>query len=189
VVNGLGERVQVEEEHVFPLRKSSDVANGRAAIARAMIVPQRSLGEDTTRLRRRAPKTWAYLERHDALLAARKSSIYDRRPPFSIFGVGPYSFAPFKVAVSGLYKRYAFSLVAPVDGRPVVLDDTCYFLPFEREDAATRALEALRSPLAAEFFAARTFWDAKRPISKAILQGLDLRALRAQMESAENAER
>jgi hypothetical protein len=60
-----------------------------------------------------------------------------------------------------------------------MLDDTCYFLPFESEANARRAWEALRSPPAMDFLAGRIFWDAKRPISKAILQRLDLRALLA----------
>jgi hypothetical protein len=175
--NGLGERVAIEDEVVFPLLKSSDVANDRPAGARAVIVPQRMLGEDTRALADRAPRAWAYLRKHRALLAARKSSVYRGQPPFAIFGVGPYSFAPWKVAVSGLYKRHAFTLVAPEDERPVMLDDTCYFLPFADEAAARAALEALRSPLATDFFVARTFWSDKRPIRKSILQALDLAAL------------
>jgi hypothetical protein len=114
-----------------------------------------------------------------ALLDARKSSIYDKQPSFAVFGVGSYSFAPWKVAVSGLYKRATFTVVGPHQGRPVVLDDTCYFLPFDDERSARRAALALRSELASDFLAARIFWDAKRPITKGILQALDLRALQA----------
>ena len=179
--NGLGEAVDVEDEVLHPLLKSSDVANDRGSPTRAVIVPQRVLGEDTLRLRRSAPRAWKYLSRHRALLDARKSSIYEGQPPFAIFGIGPYSFAPWKVAVSGLYKRSAFALIGPHEGRPVVLDDTCYFLAFDHEDAARRAARALRSPLARDFFDARIFWDAKRPITKAILQTLNLAALQREM--------
>jgi hypothetical protein len=176
-LNGLGERVDIEDELVHPLLKSSDVANDRAAPSRAMIVPQRVLGEDTAPLRRRAPRAWKYLSRHRALLDARKSSIYEKQPPFAVFGVGPYSFAPWKVAISGLYKRATFTVVGPHEGRPVVLDDTCYFLAFDDERRARRAASALRSAVASDFLAARIFWDAKRPITKAVLQALDLGAL------------
>jgi hypothetical protein len=175
--NGLGERVDIESELVHPLLKSSDVANERSEPTRAMIVPQRALGEDTSTLRTRAPRAWRYLSRHRALLDARKSSIYDGQPPFAIFGVGAYSFAPWKVAVSGLYKRSTFTVVGPHEGRPVVLDDTCYFLAFDDERSARRAASALRSEAASDFLAARIFWDAKRPITKSILQTLDLEAL------------
>ena len=181
--NGLGERVDIESELVHPLLKSSDVANDRAAPTRAMIVTQRALGEDTRALRTRAPRAWRYLSRHRALLEARKSSIYDNQPPFAIFGVGAYSFAPWKVAVSGLYKRSTFTIVGPHEGRAVVLDDTCYFLAFDDERSARRAAVALRSDAASDFFGARIFWDAKRPITKSILQALDLDALRAAARS------
>jgi len=112
---------------------------------------------------------------------ARKSSIYKGQPDFAIFGIGPYSFAPWKIAISGMYKRCAFTLVGPVDDRPVMFDDTCYFLPFNTESAARRTFAALRSPLVSDFFAARVFWDSKRPINKAVLQKLDLAALLAEV--------
>ena len=178
-VNGLGERVDIENELIHPLLKSSDVANERATPTRAMIVTQRALGEDTRALRTRAPRAWRYLSRHRALLDARRSSIYDNQPPFAIFGIGAYSFAPWKVAISGMYKRSTFMVVGPHEGRAVVLDDTCYFLAFDDERSARRAATSLRSKAASDFFGARIFWDAKRPITKSILQSLDLTALRA----------
>lgn len=176
-VNGDGDVVDIEPEFRFPLLKSSDVANGRLVPARAVIVPQRALGEDTTTLRRRAPKLWAYLSRHRDALCGRKSSIYKGQPPFAVFGVGEYSFSPWKVAISGLYKRVRFCVVGPHENRPVMVDDTCYFLPFANERDARRAAFALDSELARDFFRGRIFWDAKRPISKSILQALDLGCL------------
>jgi len=41
---------------------------------------------------------------------------------------GSLFFKPYKVAISGLYKSSHFSLLLPVDGKPVMLDDTCYLL-------------------------------------------------------------
>lgn len=169
--------VQLEDEHVYPLLKGSDVANGRLTPRRAVVVPQKALAESTATLEHTAPRTWAYLSRHRQALDARKSRIYRNRPPFSIFGIGPYTFAPFKVAIAGLYRRLAFQLVEPSDGKPIVLDDTCYFLPFEERAAAVQALTLLRSPAATEFFEARVFWDAKRPITKSLLSTLDLARL------------
>jgi hypothetical protein len=80
-------------------------------------------------LQRSAPKAWQYLLANGAVLAKRGSSIYRNRPRFSIFGVGEYSFSPWKVAISGLYKKLEFVEVPPFRDRPVVLDDTCYFFP------------------------------------------------------------
>ncbi len=176
--NGLGERVTIEPELLYPLAKGADVAGGRP-VERAVLVPQRALGEDTSTLAGRAPLAWRYLCAHRDRLGARKSSVYRGRPEFSIFGVGPYAFAPWKVAVSGLHKRLDFVVLGPFAGRPVVLDDTCYFLPFDDEPSARAACGLLQTPGAREFLGARIFWEAKRPISKAILQRLSLAALAA----------
>lgn len=174
--NGFGDRVELEPEHLFPMCKSSDVAAGRGP-SRFMLVPQRHTGEDTAAVARRAPKTWAYLNRHADRLAARRSSIYRGRPPFSVFGVGDYTFTPWKVAVSGFYKSPRFRVAGPADGKPVVFDDTVYFLPFEAEAEARGAAEALQSPAARDYFAAHLFPDAKRPLTAGLLRGLDLRRL------------
>ena len=66
-------------------------------------------------------------------------------PKFSVFGVGPYSFAPWKVAISGFYKRFDFRVVSPVDERPVVLDDTSYFLPCKSQEDAETLVALLNS--------------------------------------------
>jgi len=177
LVNGLGERVDIEESVVFPLLKGSDVANGRRPGRRFVLVTQRSLGEETRTLQDQAPRAWAYLVRHEEKLGVRKSSIYRDKPPFSVFGIGPYTFAPYKVAICGLYKKFSFALVEPHEGRPVVLDDTCYFLPFETRDEAEAVLRALQSEAARAFFEARVFWEDKRPIGKGLLQSISLEAL------------
>jgi hypothetical protein len=177
LVNGLGEAVSLEDEYVYPLLKGSDLANGRVSVRRRVIVTQRRLGEDTSVIRERAPATWQYLTEHREYLDARKSSIYRGQPAFALFGVGDYSFTPYKVAICGLYKRLAFTVVGPVDGRPVMVDDTAYFLPCGSPEEAEGLARALNGRAAAEFFQARIFWDAKRPISKALLQSLSLEAL------------
>jgi hypothetical protein len=175
--NALGETVELERSHVFPLLKGSDIANGRLVPRRHVIVTQRALGEDTEVLRAQAPRLWEYLQRHRAALAGRKSRIYANQPAFAIFGIGEYSFAPYKVAICGLYKRFAFSVIRPHEGQPVMVDDTAYFLPCETEAEAELVARALGSVPARDFFEARVFWDAKRPINKALLQSLSLEAL------------
>ncbi len=175
--NGLGERVEIEAPLLFPLWKSSDVARGESLERRWVVVPQRRLGESTDVIERDAGRAWRYLCSHRGRFEARRSSIYRGKPDFAIFGVGPYSFAPWKVATSGLHKSLRFTLIGPRQGLPVMFDDTCYFLPFETERDARRALVALSSDVAREFFEARVFWDDKRPIHKRLLDRLDLEAL------------
>lgn len=172
--NQLNQVVEVEEEFRYPLLKGSDIANGRLEPRRAVIVTQRHLGEDTRALQTRAPRLWRYLDTHREMLAARKSKIYARQPAFAMFGVGAYSFAPFKVAICGLYKRLSFRVVSQLGGQPIMLDDTTYFLPCSSQAEANTLADALNSQLATEFFEARVFWEAKRPISKRLLQSISL---------------
>ena len=176
--NGLGETVVLESEYLYPMLKSSDVANSPAPRpSRLMIVPQTFIGEDTNLIKERAPLTWEYLESHADYLERRASSIYRNRPQFSIFGVGEYSFAPWKVAISGFYKDLQFRVVMPSSGKPVVLDDTCYFIPCQTEEEAACIADMLNSDAARQFFSAFIFWDAKRPVTVELLQRLDLLAL------------
>ncbi len=177
LVNGRGERVDIEPEYVFPLLKGSDVAHGRTQTNRRVIVPQSKLGADTAVLRERAPKTWRYLQQNRELFEGRKSRIYRGQPPFALFGVGDYSFHRHKVAVSGLHKQLEFRVVGPIDDRPTMLDDTCYFLPCQSAREADELARALNGPRARRFFEARVFWDAKRPIKKSLLGSLRLDAL------------
>ena len=179
-VNGDGEAVELEPRFVFPLLKSSDLArDGALAPRRWMIVPQTFVGEETAQIQRTARNTWDYLKKHGDRLERRASSIYRGRPAFSVFGVGDYTFAPWKVAISGLYKRIEFKVVGPHAGRPVVLDDTCYFLACASSAEAGLLARLLGSAEAREFFAAFVFWDAKRPITAELLRRLDLRRLAA----------
>ena len=178
LVNGCGQRVDLEDAYLYPLLKGSDVANQRRHVGeRYLIVTQRHPGEETNKISDLAPKTWKYLCAHGDSLDKRASSIYRNRPRFSIFGVGEYTFSPWKVAVCGLYKRLSFSSIGPHEGRPVVLDDTCYFVPCSTAEEAALLAELLNSPMAADFYRAFLFWDAKRPITVELLKRLNLRLL------------
>lgn len=185
LTNGLGERPVVEREVVFPFMKSSDVAKARTA-RKFVMVPQRTMTESPLRLRRTAPNAWRYLVSHRKVIDQRASSIYRGRPPFSIFGVGPYSFAPWKVAIAALYKELRFTKIGPINGRPVLLDDTCYFLPCESEAECDAVHRMVSSPAAIEFWSSMVFWDAKRPVTAKVLNRLDLGRLAAVLGVADD---
>ncbi len=175
--NKLGEKVSLEPDYLFPLLKCSDLANGRVEPERFVLVTQRRVGEDTAGISTKAPRTWRYLESHRNLFEARKSSIYNSRVPFALFGIGSYAFAPWKVAVSGLHRVPRFMLVGPVDEKPVLFDDTCYFIPFEDEKEATAVVKILNSEVCKQFLTSLTFTDSKRPITVDLLQRLNIRAI------------
>lgn len=173
-LNGLGERAELEPGIVFPLLKSSDVAKGRARPDRFMIVTQRGIGEDTSGIAKLAPLTWQYLLDHSAQLDARGSVIYRGKPRFSVFGVGAYTYAPWKVAISGFYKALNFMKVGPLGDKPVVLDDTIYFLPCQSEEEADLIMSLVQSKPYMELVGAMIFLDEKRPITADLLKRISL---------------
>ncbi len=183
LVNGLGETVDVEPEFVYPLLKGADLRRQTSdRPRRAMLVNQRRIGEDTSRLKSEAPRLWGYLQSHAPRFERRRSSIYRDRPAFSLFGVGPYSFALYKVAVSGLYRSPSFRAIGPRDGRPAVFDDTCYFAACDSAAEAAAVSAVCNDPIALDLLAALSFADTKRPVTKALLRRLDLRAVAARAD-------
>ena len=168
-----GSVLMLESSHVFPLLKGGDLHHQRA-VHRGVVLPQRHPGQDTKSLAREAPAVHAWLQRHRARLDARRSRIYQGAPPFAIFGIGPYSFAPWKVAVSALHKTLGFRVVGPHEGQPVLFDDTCVFLGFDEEQAARDAHHWLTDGPGAAYLNARVFWEAKRPLTTRLLGGLVL---------------
>ncbi len=173
--NGLGEAVEVEENHLFPLTKSADLLHpNRPPPRRAIVLPQLGLSGIRARHDPEACLLDAYLGRHVERFRARRSSIYRGRPDFAIFGIGPYSFAPWKVAVSGLGKRPVFVPLGPVGGRPMMLDDTSYFVPCRDAEQATIVGATLNHEVSREFLGSLIFPDAKRPVTRGLLERLDL---------------
>jgi hypothetical protein len=174
--NGFGEEFDMEEDFIYPLLKSSDVGNGNTENYRKMVlITQKCVGEDTSLIKNRAPNTWKYLIEHQDFLAKRQSSIYKNKPPYSVFGVGTYTFKKWKVAISGLYKKLKFNLVGPLDGKVVAFDDTVNFLSFDTEEEASFVFSLVTSEPSIKFLESIIFWDEKRPISIDILRKLSLK--------------
>ncbi len=181
--NRLGELVELEDDYLFPMLKGSELARGDAQHKnRWMLIPQRKVGDDTALLQAHAPRTWAYLESHAPALDRRASSIYRKQPRFAVFGVGEYTFSPWKVAISGFAKELRFCSLGSVEDKPIVLDDTAYFASCHTEEDAVRLARHLNSEPAREFYTAFLFRDAKRPVTVDLLQRLDLSALAREVE-------
>jgi hypothetical protein len=178
IQNKRGELLDIEAEYIYPLLKSTDLfRQARISPRLSVIVTQRRVGEDTHPLKYKSPRLWHYLTSHIEVFENRKSSIYRGAPPFSIFGIGEYSFALYKVAISGLHKTPRFRAIGPVSGRPVMLDDTCYFIACSTSEQAALLTSLLNQPICLSLLNSMVFWDAKRPITKKILQRIDLNAL------------
>lgn len=172
--NGQKETVQIEHDIVFPLIKSSMFkAPVIHSFSKYVIVTQKKAREETEHLKWKLPKTWAYLNDNAEFFESRKSSIYHGAPPFSMFGVGDYSYAKYKVGVSGFYKQPLFSVLYSNDDKPVMTDDTSYFICFDSYDMAYVAMLLLNSKKVQRFLTSIAFLDAKRPYTKKVLERID----------------
>lgn len=175
-INGLGEHVNLESALLFPLVKSSDIRkqNIHTSFRKFLLVSQTSMGQDSSYIQRAFPLTWKYLNSHLAYFSKRKSSIYKNKDQFAIFGVGSYSFAPYKVAVSGMYKTPTFAILPPKNGKPVVGDDTVYFIGFDNMSDATICAAILNSNVVQSLLSSLVFISSKRPYTKDILKRIDI---------------
>lgn len=173
-INGLKEEMHLENELVYGLLKSSDLKHHKTDSFRKLtIITQRKIGQDTNYIKDSLPKTYQYLSSHKEFFDNRKSSIYNGKPNFSIFGIGNYSFSTYKVGISGLYKSTHFTLISPNNAKPLMLDDTCYFIGFDQKIMAEIAHYILNSDLVQKFLKSIIFSDSKRSITKDILMRID----------------
>lgn len=175
-INGFHEVVDLDAETIYPFLKSSDIGNGYKSgwFHKYIVLPQNSISEDTKYLMYRCPKTYDYLLKYAHLLDGRKSIIYKNKPRFCVFGLGKYSFQKYKIVISALYSSIKFSLVEPINGRIVLLDDTCYSLGFDDLEYAKITLAILNSEYVYKFIQTISFSDAKRIISRELLMRIDL---------------
>lgn len=171
------EEVELEEVLVFPLMKSSSFKKPiiNSDFTKYVIVTQKKAREETDYIETLAPKTWNYLCDRKDLFDSRKSSIYKGAPAFSMFGVGDYSYAKYKVGISGFYKKPLFALLYNENKieHPVMVDDTSYFLSFADHSYAYTCMLMLNSSRVQKFLLSISFQDAKRPYTKKVLQRLD----------------
>jgi hypothetical protein len=169
-INGFNEEVDIEKDLVYGLIKSSDL-NGTVINRprKCVIITQHHINEDTAFIEKKCPKLYGYLCKNDQLINNRKSSIYKGKHRFSLFGIGEYSFKPYKIAVSGLYKSPSFTLLLPENDKPLMVDDTCYILGFEELSNAIFTWCILSDIKVIELLKSISFNDSKRPFTKEIL--------------------
>lgn len=175
--NGFKEKVDIEETFIYPLLKSSDISKSNIKPRKYVIVTQKYTGDDTNKIKNKAPKTWKYLLKYSQKLNNRKSIIYKKQSQFAIFGIGDYSFSPWKIAISGLYKKIHFTLLGTYHKKPIMLDDTCYFISCKTQKEAKNICQALNSNVTKEYLEAMIFFDSKRPIKVDILKRLNINEL------------
>ena len=175
--NGYKEILDIEDDLIFPFLKSSDLAKEKFSENKRILITQRFINEPTDYIQTNYPKTWKYLIDHTEDFEKRKSIIYKNKSRYSIFSVGDYTFKPYKVAISGLYKSLNFKLISPYKSKTVLLDDTCNFISFNKYEEAEFILSLLKSDIAEQYLNARISWESKRPVKTELLNSIDFEKL------------
>jgi hypothetical protein len=132
----------LESDHVFPYLKSRHVVKFGLFGHDLQLVPLRRMGEDNeAELREQCPRTYDYLVANRDRLASRASSWLDRGPFYTLFGLGDYTWADYKVVWCRLGFKPHFAVVSTREDpdlgeKQVVPGDHCMFVATdERREA------------------------------------------------------
>ena len=175
LVNKLGETVEIEESLVYPYLKGSHLKKFDITTSdHRILLTQKSLLEDTSFIQDSFPKSWKYLENHKKYFEKRKSRVYNKNQKYAIFGVGEYMMKNYKVAIPGLYKDANFVLINTMNNKPVILDDTCYYIGFDSFIEALIVCTVLKHEITKEFLQTIVFRESKRIYTKEVLKRIDI---------------
>ncbi len=133
----------IEEELVYPLLRGMDVQVWSATPELAVLLTH----EEGMRLKaipeadmqHRFPKAWGYLRRFEDAL--RKSGIMRRyfksdSPFYSIFNIGDYTFARYKVVIREIAGGLTCAVVGEHEGKPVIPDHKLVMVAFSSANEA-----------------------------------------------------
>ncbi|WP_336025519.1 type I restriction endonuclease subunit M [Halobellus salinisoli] len=135
-------RHELESEHIYPYLKSKHIVKYGLFGHDLQLVPQQLVNDDNEdELRRKTPATYAYLNDHRDRLLDRSSSWFDDGPFYSLFGLGPYTWADYKVVWCRLGFKPHFAVVSTVSDptvgeKTVVPGDHCMFVGTDDEREA-----------------------------------------------------
>ena len=124
----------IEPDRVFPYLRSRHVRKYGLSGHDLRLVPADRAGEDNEAwLREACPETYAYLESHRETLLDRSSSWLDTGPFYTGFGLGPYTWAPYKVVWCRLGFKPDFAVASTradpdLGEKPVVPGDHYMFV-------------------------------------------------------------
>lgn len=134
----------VEPDLVYPLLRGRDVSRWHAEPSVFIILtqdPQTRKGVPESVMKREYPKTLGFLKKFEEDLRKRSGyrQYFDATDPFwSIYNVGPYTMAPWKVVFKDLTDFFQCAVMGPsqsiLDGKPVLPDSTLRFVTVASQD-------------------------------------------------------
>jgi len=144
---------EIESEVVFPLLRGRDVKRWASNRTAYILVPQDpkqpSKGIAQTVLQAKFPNTLNYFIKFKNQLESRSGYKKYLKPvgePFySLYNVGLYTFAPYKVVWKEQSSEFECAVVSSIDGKVIVPDHKLMLVPFEDETQAHYVCAMLNS--------------------------------------------
>ncbi len=142
---------EIEPDLLYPLLRGRDVRRWQAEPSDYILVthlPDAKLNAIPVKdMQTRYPKTWAYLKRFEKELRARSGfqryftrkqggQVVETGPFYSIFNVGEYTFAPWKVVWPNMGNRIEASVVSGMDGKPIIPQHIVSLVPLKCDSEA-----------------------------------------------------
>ena len=188
-----GQVDELEHDHVFPYIDSKHVVKYGLFGHDLRLVPMRTANEDNeAELRETCPRTYEYLRSNRQPLDDRSSAWLERGPFYTMFGLGEYTWAPYKVVWCRLGFKPAFAVVSTVGDedvgeKMVVPGDHFMFIPTDNRDEAHFLCGLLNSSIYRKSMVG-VAGGGKSGLSKAVVDKLELPAYTETEDSKRIAE-
>ena len=144
--------VELEPDLLYPLLRGRDVRRWQAQPSLHLLMmqdPESRRGIDETTVQRRWPKTWGYLKRFEKPLRERsgfrryftrkdkRGQVIETGPFYSMFNVGDYTFAPWKVVWPWIASSLVSAVVGSDDaGKVIVPEHNTSLISFDSAEEA-----------------------------------------------------
>jgi len=130
----------LEPDLLYPLLRGRDVSRWRAEPSAAILVTHepgmklRAIPEDEMKMR--LPKTYRYLQQFEEVLRTRsgyRRYFRESDPFYSMFNVGQYTFAPYKVVWPNIASELTAAVVSTHEARVVIPQHIVTLVAFDEE--------------------------------------------------------
>jgi SAM-dependent methyltransferase len=161
----------LESDLVYPLLRGRDIKKW-IGIPSAFIImvqdPVKRKGIEERQMKAKYPKTYLYLKRFELSLRDRSAfkryftrkdnfgRIYEVGPFYSMFGVGDYTFAQYKVVWPWISVGIRATVVDKIENKPICPEHNAFFIDFEKKDEAYFFCAMINSSIAD--YAIRSFY-------------------------------
>ena len=115
----------IEQKRIYPSIRSTHITRFGIDGYDHRLIPVNHPSGTGVNLKEQYPDTYQYLKRNESSLDERQSNVFDSGPFYTVFGVGDYTWAPYKVAWCRLGHNPEFAVLSGVDDDDDVVSEKC----------------------------------------------------------------